>query len=414
MKRNKRHHHLLPIIIICQLLAVSCRQEPNKAAFIAENIDFAARQTSFMLAATGEPTGANYPRTADNDGRLVTTDIYDWTPGFFPGSLWYLYELTGEDRWKTKAEQWTSGLEPLKTFTGHHDLGFMMYCSFGNADRLAPKPEYRNILLQSARSLASRFSEKTKTIKSWNHRIAWDGVTEWHYPVIIDNLMNLELLFYGARLSGDRQLYDIAVTHANTTLANHFRNDFSTFHVVDYDTLTGAVKHRATCQGFSDNSTWSRGQAWAVYGYTMLYRETNDCKYLDAAVGSLRYYLSQLPPDLIPHWDFNAGQPGYTPSPHSYAAVYPDRPKDVSAAAVVCSAMFDLATYTRNDTLALQAEQMLRRLASPAYRAAPGSNAGFILMHGVGSIPHMNEIDRPLIYADYYFLEALAKYKRMS
>lgn len=405
--------------LICALLTgllCACSGKgdvPEKTAFIRENVAFATGQTSQMLRQTGEPTGKNYPRTMDDAGGLVTTGMYDWTPGFFPGSLWYLYELTGDTLWREKAEQWTVTLEPLKTFTGHHDLGFMMYCSYGNADRLAPRTTYKDILVESAYSLASRFSEKTHVIKSWNYRKAWDGETEWFYPVIIDNMMNLEMLFYGAKVSGDKRLYDMAVTHATTTLKNQFREDFSSYHVVDYDTLTGDVRHRATCQGFSDNSTWSRGQAWAVYGYTMMYRETHDPTFLHAAMRLADYYLAHLPQDLVPLWDFNVGQAGYVPGKESYAATCQEPLRDVSAAAIACSALFELATYADGKGYADKAVAMLHSLASERYRAKPGENAGFLLMHSVGSLPHRSEMDKPLVYADYYFLEALLRYKNM-
>ncbi len=410
---------LSAVFIIYGMLMLSCNNTMNKNdsakdTFIQENVDFVTQQTRTMLEKIGEPTGKNYPRSMDDGGGLVVTDMYDWTPGFFPGSLWYLYELTGDTIWREQAEKWTHSLEPLKTFTGHHDLGFMMYCSYGNAERLAPSAEYKDILVESAHSLATRFDEKTGAIKSWNYRVAWDEKTEWFYPVIIDNMMNLEMLFYGAKVSGDRRLYDIAVTHANTTLKNHFRDNFSSYHVVDYDTITGAVKYQGTCQGFSDNSTWSRGQAWAVYGYTMMYRETQDTTYLNAAVNLTDYYLKHLPEDLIPLWDFNVGQEGYMPDKASYATEFSEKLRDVSAASIVCSALFELAEYTHNKDYADKAVKMLHSLSSEKYRAKLGENADFILMHSVGSIPHKTEIDKPLVYADYYFLEALVRYKNMK
>jgi chondroitin AC lyase len=184
--------------------------------------------------------------------------------------------------------------------------------------------------------------------------------------------------------------------------------------VVDYDTLTGEVKHKATCQGFSDNSTWARGQAWAIYGYTMMYRETSDSTYLKAAVRMAEYYLEHLPEDLIPFWDFNAGQEGYAPDPASYAGKYQGKPKDVSAAAVVCSALFELDGFAGNKGYTGKAIKILKTLSSDKYRARQGENAGFILKHSVGSIPHQSEIDKPLVYADYYYLEALVRYKRMK
>lgn len=406
---------LILLGLTCITLAFSCKSEGDKEkeTFLNDNINFSTEQTRLMLKQVGEPTGKNYPRTTNEEGKLVTTGMYDWTPGFFPGSLWYLYELTNDTTWRNEAQKWTHTLEPLKTFTGHHDLGFMMYCSYGNAERLAPKPEYKDILIQSAESLSSRFSEKTQTIKSWNYRKAWNDTTEWFYPVIIDNMMNLEMLFYASKISGNKRFYDIAVTHANTTLKNHFREDFSSYHVVDYDTITGAVKDQATCQGFSDNSTWARGQAWAVYGYTMMYRETKDTTYLNAAVKITDFYLKNLPEDLVPLWDFNVGEAGYTPERKSYAVEFQEKLKDASAAAIVCSALFELGQFTNQPSYTETAIKMLHNLSSPNYRAELGKNGDFILMHSVGSIPHHNEIDVPLCYADYYYLEALVRYKNL-
>ncbi len=330
------------ISILVGIMSISCEKKGNeKEAFISDNINFSVLQTTLMLKNLGEPTGKNYPRTMDDEGKLVTTQMKDWTPGFFPGSLWYLYELTGDTLWRRHAEEWTHSLEPLKTFTGHHDLGFMMYCSYGNANRLAPKPEYRDILIQSSKSLSSRFSENTKAIKSWNYRKAWNDTVEWFYPVIIDNMMNLEMLFNGTRLSGNERFKDVAIAHANTTLKNHFREDYSSYHVVDYDTITGVVKDQATCQGYSDNSTWARGQAWAIYGYTMMYRETKDKTYLDAAIKMTDWYLAHLPEDLIPLWDFNVNTEGYMAEGKSYAVEFKggENLKDASAAAITCSAI---------------------------------------------------------------------------
>jgi Highly conserved protein containing a thioredoxin domain len=415
MKNINAQKTILAMFLSCVVMLLSCNDKQNikKEQFISENIEFASDQTKKMLENVGEPTGNNYPRTMKDNGELVVSGMYDWTPGFFPGSLWYLYELTNDDAWKIQAEKWTHSLEPLRTFTGHHDLGFMMYCSYGNAERLAPKPEYKDILIQSAESLSSRFTENTQNIKSWNYRKAWNDTVEWFYPVIIDNMMNLEMLFYASKVSGNTKYYDIAVKHSDATLKNHFREDFSTYHVVDYDTITGKVLDRATCQGFSDNSTWARGQAWAAYGFTMVYRETKDVKYLDAAEKAMGFYLKNLPEDLVPLWDFNVGEAGYTPEGKSYAVEFQEKLKDASAAAIVCSALFELGEYVKDKGYTDKGIAMLESLASPAYRAKLGENANFILMHSVGSIPHINEIDKPLVYADYYFLEALVRYRNL-
>ncbi|NDV82069.1 glycoside hydrolase family 88 protein [Bacteroides sp. 51] len=392
-------------------LATACTNPKN--TFIAENVDFAAHQTALMLEKTGEPTGKNYPRTMNDKGELVTTNMYDWTPGFFPGNLWYLYELTEDTVWRDRAKVWTHSLEPLKTFTGHHDLGFMIYCSYGNAYRLAPKPEYKDIIIQSAESLITRFDERTQAIKSWNRGRNWDG-KEWYFPVIVDNMMNLEMLFAATKLSGDKRFYDIAVTHANTTIKNHIRQDYDTYHVVDFDTITGTAADKATAQGYSDNSTWARGQAWIVYGFTMMYRETQDETYLKVAKETADYFLTHLPEDMIPVWDFNVDQEGYVPGKNSNAVKFREKLRDASAGAIVCSALFELADLAKEPIYSVYAMNMLKSLSSPQYRAALGTNANFLIEHCVGSIPHNFEIDKPLVYADYYYLEALVRYKNSN
>ncbi len=413
MEKRKNKGITLLLSAVCAGMVISCTPKPSEESiFIDENITYATAQTENMLQTTGEPTGKNFPRKANKEGKLATTSMRDWTPGFFPGSLWYLYELTGDTTWRNNAEKWTWAMEPMKSFTGNHDIGFMMYCSFGNAERLASKPIYKDILIESANSLCTRYSDTTKVIESWNYRKAWDG-TEWFYPVIIDNMMNLELLFYASRITGDQKYYDIAVNHANTTLKNQFRDDYSSYHVVNYDEHTGEALHRQTCQGYSDNSTWSRGQAWAIYGYTLMYRETKDPQYLEAAKNFTKYYLDNLPEDLVPLWDFNVGMEGYIPQGESYAVEYPAKVKDASATSIVCSALFELGQLANDPTYTETAIRMLKSLASPAYRAPLGENANFLIMHCTGSLPHKSEIDGPLVYADYYFLEALARYKRL-
>ncbi len=406
---------LIFTLIMTVMLMISCsnKSDNEKTAFLEDNAQYAAEQTLGMLKAVGEPNGKNYPRSTKNDS-LRTTDMYDWTPGFFPGSLWYIFELTGDTIWRNNAEKWTHSLEPLKTFTANHDLGFMMYCSYGNAERLAPQAEYKDILIESAESLSTRYDDRVKAIKSWNGGRSWGDTTRWTYPVIIDNMMNLEMLFYASKVSGNKKYYDIAVTHANTTLKNHFREDFGSYHVVDYDSITGEVRAKVTAQGFSDNSTWSRGQAWAIYGYTMVYRETKDTTYLTAAKNMADYFIKKLPEDMVPLWDFNVGQDGYTPGERSYATGFQKKLRDASAGAIVCSALFELGDLANNKSYTETAIKMLKSLASPNYRAPIGQNGNFLIMHCVGSIPHKSEIDVPLTYADYYFLEALVRYKNLK
>ena len=406
----------LTLLTFLLTLCLGCSPKVEKElSFIQENTNFATAQTHLMLEKVGKATHKNFPRTTNAQGKLLVTSIYDWTPGFFPGTLWYLYELTEDSVWRAKAEEWTYQLEDIQHFKSNHDIGFMMYCSYGNAERLASRPSYKEILIQSAKSLCTRYNSTIRAIESWNSRKAWNG-NYWSFPVIIDNMMNLELLCYASRASGDSTYRNLAIQHANTTLKNHFRPDHSSYHVVNYDEQTGAALHHQTCQGYSDNSTWARGQAWAVYGYTMMYRETHQPQFLEAAQQFADYFLAHLPKDLVPLWDFNAGQEGYIPDGKSYAKRFTDRqqsPRDASAAAVVCSALFELGEICGNPDYTRWAVRMLKSLASPAYRAVLGENAHFLLMHSTGSIPHQNEIDVPLTYADYYFVEALARYKRL-
>lgn len=381
---------------------------------ITHSFDRAEQQYTAMLKALPEPTA--YPRTTDNNGKLRTTPLNDWTEGFYPGSLWYIYENNGQNTWKQEAIRWTEALEPLKKQKGHHDIGFLIYCSFGNAYRLTKKEEYKQIIIEAANSLCTRFSPKTGCIKSWNYRKSWNGKDEWFYPVIIDNMMNLELLYFASKVTDDPHYAEIANSHAITTAREQFREDYSNYHVVNYDPETGKVLHKQTCQGFSDNSAWARGQAWAIYGYTMAYRETKKPEFLEMAQHTAEFWLnhSNLPEDMVPYWDFNAGQEGYVPEWEYDANDFKEIPRDASAAAITASALLELYQYVDKKTgkrYYQAAVKTLKSLASPSYLATQGTNGNFLLKHCVGSIPHKNEIDVPLVYADYYFLEALHRYK---
>lgn len=417
---------------ICRLQAqpsLASLDAKKERAFVESNIRFAVAQAKEMVqAADTNLLRERYPRSTSKDGSLASTDMYDWTSGFFPGNLWYLYELSRDNLFRQKAKAWTVSLEPLKSYTGNHDLGFMMYCSFGNGYRLAPNETaaYRDILIQGAHSLCTRYSDTARCIKSWNTNKSWDGRLR-QFPVIIDNMMNLELLMWAAKTTSNKaeaeKFRRIAVTHANTTQKNHLRPDYSTCHVVSYDPQTGEVESKTTAQGWSDNSTWSRGQAWGIYGFTMMYRETGDKKYLETAKKMADFFLNHpnLPADKIPYWDFNAQQDGYVPTWPDRTSAFPVPPdkfpiaryRDASAGAIVSSALFELYVHTKNKTYLTTAVAMLHSLSSDDYKAGLGENANFILKHCVGSIPHGSEIDVPLVYADYYYLEALLRYRRL-
>ncbi len=357
------------------------------------------------------------PRTSRTDGTLaLCPNIYDWTSGFFAGNLWYTFEGTKDKSIKEAAVKFTEALEPLQYFNGHHDVGFMLYCSYGNGYRLTHNEKYKEVLIQGAKSLCTRFNPTVGCIKSWNGKTSWDGKTEWHYPVIIDNMMNLELLFFASKATGDTSFKHIAITHALTTMKNHIRPNFSTYHVVNYDSITGKPLQRETFQGYANNSTWARGQAWSIYGFTMVYRETGDKRFLETAQHLADFFLNnaRLPKDKIPYWDFNVNQPGYTPQFKYDSSSYKEIPRDVSAAAIVASALFDLSKFSgkKGNTYQAAAVEILKSIASSQYTAEVGSNNNFILKHVTGSFPHGSEIDKPLVYADYYYLEAMLKYKK--
>ena len=367
---------------------------------LRENFDLAARQYTLLLDTLKTSGAADtercFPRTT-KDGKLVTIRDRDWTSGFFPGSLWLLHEYTADAKWGDAARDYTARLEKLKDHTGTHDLGFMIGCSFGNGHRLTKDAAYRDIMLQGARSLASRFNPFVGAIRSWDHG-------HWVFPVIIDNMMNLEFLLWASRESGDPRYREIAIRHAQTTLANHFREDGGSYHLVDFNPDTGAVIRRHTVQGYANSSAWSRGQAWGLYGFVVMYRETRQPAYLEQAQKIAFFLLNhnRLPADKIPYWDFDA--PGI-----------PNTPRDTAAAAIMASALIELSDHTTDAKLAKwyldTARAQLLSLSSPAYRASAGENGGFILMHATGHYPGLGEVDVPLNYADYYFLEALLRYR---
>lgn len=397
------------------ILLVGCTVTDSRKQFVEENVAYACEQIYYMLTSL-DGTKGRYPRSTTKDNNLTTTDIYGWTSGFFPGTLWMLYEFTNDNHWKEKAVEWTLPLEPNKYNTRDHDVGFMMYNSFGKGFSLTKDKNYRNVLIQTANSLMTRFNPNVHSIKSWEGGKAHHDTVIWQFPVIIDNMMNLELLFWASKETGDKKYYDVAVIHANTTIKNHLREDFSCYHVVDYDSITGGVRDKATAQGYADNSAWARGQAWGIYGFTMVYRETGDPKYLFVAQKMADFFLhhSSLPEDKIPLWDFNVGQEGYTKKWKFDETKIGYIPRDVSAAAITASALFELYQYTENSEYYDSAVIMIHNLASEQYRTKLGDNAGFLLKHSTGSLPHGKEIDVPLIYADYYFLEALSRYQNID
>lgn len=388
--------HQLPILLAFLSgfsFAATAQQDMNE--LIDENLQFAARQYRLLEKNTPD---SMMPRNYDPaKGRVQPSDTKWWCSGFFPGTLLYIYEYTKDPAIKAIAEKRLAILEKEKYFTGNHDLGFMMFCSFGNAYRLTGNPAYKEAVMTAAASLATRYRPAIQSIQSW------DGGGSLKCPVIIDNMMNLELLYWVSDNGGDSRYRDIAITHSNSTLQRHFRPDNSSYHVLDYDLSTGQLIRKVTAQGNADSSAWARGQSWGLYGFTMMYRFSKDKIYLEQAKKIAGFLLGHpnLPADKIPYWDFDA--PGI-----------PNALRDASSAAIMASALLELAQFSKKaerKRYLAAAVQMIRSLASPAYRSAEGGSGGFLIKHCVGHIPQKSEVDVSLTYADYYFIEALLRYK---
>lgn len=412
---------LLPFIIGAMLAVTACQETPKEnwtthalnvashqlkltATEIADStlmprsiwtgydVDFLVSQMEQNLEIFQDSLWPNTP--VQKIGKRRLCNIYNWTSGFFPGSLWYTYELTGDEKLKAQAIKYTNLLNPIRHYKDNHDIGFMMNCSYGNALRLSPNDTIQAVLVETADNLCERFDPQIGCIRSWNFG-------HWNYPVIIDNMMNLDLLFNASKLTGSNKYYDVAVKHAKTTMKHHFRPDFTCYHVVSYNN-DGTVESKGTHQGKHHESSWSRGQAWTVYGYTACYRETQDTDFLKHAIHIANMIMERVKTDdNIPYWDYNA-------------PALKDTPRDASAAAVTASAFLELSTFAPDGQKYYKyAENLLKNLSGKEYLAEKSTNQGFILMHSVGSLPHGSEIDTPINYADYYYLEALKRYLDM-
>lgn len=412
---------LLPFIIGAMLAVTACQETPKEnwtthalnvashqlkltATEIADStlmprsiwtgydVDFLVSQMEQNLEVFQDSLWPN--TSVQKIGKRRLCNIYNWTSGFFPGSLWYTYELTGDEKLKAQAIKYTNLLNPIRHYKDNHDIGFMMNCSYGNALRLSPNDTIQAVLVETADNLCERFDPQIGCIRSWNFG-------HWNYPVIIDNMMNLDLLFNASKLTGSNKYYDVAVKHAKTTMKHHFRPDFTCYHVVSYNN-DGTVESKGTHQGKHHESSWSRGQAWAVYGYTACYRETQDTDFLKHAIHIANMIMERVKTDdNIPYWDYNA-------------PALKDTPRDASAAAVTASAFLELSTFAPDGQKYYKyAENLLKNLSGKEYLAEKSTNQGFILMHSVGSLPHGSEIDTPINYADYYYLEALKRYLDM-
>ena len=386
-------------ILCAVVVAVGCAHDS-----VSPQVKYADAQFRYLVSAC-EPgdTATLLPRSLSNNGDLIHETPLGWTSGFFPGALWYMYELTGDKWWEEKATRHTEILEQVQYYTEDHDVGFMIFCSYGNGLRLTGREEYKPIIIQAAKSLCTLYRPKAGIIHSWpdGYMVTLKG---WTCAVIIDNMMNLELLFEASKMTGDSTYAEVAISHANATMKNHYRPDYSCYHVVDYNPENGEVFARQTAQGYADESVWSRGQAWGLYGFTMCYRYTKNPEYLAHAEQIAEFLLNHpnMPEDLVPYWDLLCPE-----IPNTY--------RDASTAAIVASALYELSLYSKNGVLYKEkADKMVESLSSAPYRSELGTNHGFLLSSSVTSIPHGVDIDVPLNYADYYYLEALVRKRNIE
>jgi unsaturated chondroitin disaccharide hydrolase len=398
---------ILVLLALTLALALAISYKKNSAddnsGLNAEIQSMIVEQGSYALSKIKEVNPDErriFPRTMDAEGQIVRVTKKDWTSGFYPGILWLMYDMTDNESWAREAKTYTELLESEKFNDSNHDIGFKMMSSYGQGYRLTGNMDYRDILIQSARTLISRFNENVGCIRSWDHH-----KDKWDYPVIIDNMLNLELLFWASKETSDPVFANIAVRHAQTTMKNHFRSDYSCYHVVSYDTLTGEAVKKQTRQGAFDESSWARGQAWGLYGYTLAYRETKLPEFLTQAEHIANYILNvaKLPGDYVPYWDFSIANNA-------------NEPRDVSAAAIIASALYELSNYSpeNKESYVQVADKIMNSLDSDKYFNKTGTSGGFLLKHSTGSKPIDSEIDVPLVYADYYYLEALLRKEQID
>lgn len=398
MKNNCNKFYGLILVLPIMLFSNSCTSTKG----FNEDVKSAEKQLRLLEENANQQLNAVsesneyplvFPRSV-NDGEIRFVNSPDWTSGFYPGILWYMYDLTEDAYWKEAAERHTYFVEQEMQNNSDHDIGFKIYSSFGQGYRLTGNPHYRDVIIKSAETLITRFNDKVGAIRSWDF-----NAENWDFPVIIDNMMNLELLFRATEETGDSTYYDIAVAHANTTLEEHFREDNSSYHVIDFNPETGDVRKRNTHQGYSHDSSWARGQAWGLYGFTMAYRFTKDLAYLEQAEKIAEYILSHpsVPDDMVPYWDYNASN-------------LSNEPRDVSAAVITVSALFELSTFHRSKSVFYveKASNILNNVQE-GFMSEPGENFGFLLEQSTGNYNRSDEVSVPIIYAEYYYLEAIKR-----
>jgi unsaturated chondroitin disaccharide hydrolase len=392
------------IIFLFFLIASGCANENVQIKFdVDSNLRYCHNQAQRTLTEIGDTT--LIPRNILKDQQhwnLYPAVIGEWTAGFWPGTLWYVYENSKDEKIKASAIHYTELLYPLSKLPAYdHDLGFQLFCSYGNAFRLTGNEEYKQIILNAADTLATLFNPVVGTILSWPREVK---PRNWPHNTIMDNMLNLEMLYWASKNGGNKELYNIATKHAETTMKNHFRPDNSSYHVAVYDTINGEFIKGVTHQGYADNTMWARGQAWAIYGYTVVYRETGDKKFLRFVEGVADKYLDNLPEnEYVPFWDFNAPN-------------IPNEPKDASSAAITASALLELSQLEDDEIRASKYKQaatnMLIELSSDKFQS--GESKPSFLLHSTGHWPNKSEVDASINYADYYYIEALTRFKKYN
>lgn len=389
----------LTFSVLSLILLVACKTESRFS--VNTNLAYCRQQVEKSLPYLEKSDMMPRNIVSDTVKNWHCTGIRDWTSGFWPGVLWYTYESSKDANILKEAGRFSEALYPIVNYKAdNHDLGFMLYCSLGNGYRLTQNPEYKEIILRGADSLAVLYNPKVGTIDSWP---GFNKKMNWHHNTIIDNMLNLEMLYWAAKNGGSPKLAEIATRHAEVTMNNHFREDYSTYHVVAYDTITGKKVAGVTHQGYSDSSMWARGQSWAVYGFTMCYRETKNPDFLKTAQRAAERFFKDIPEDYIPYWDYND-------------PAIPNVPRDASAAAVVCSALLELSQYV--DDVKIKGDYMqkamkiIESLSSARYQSRDRNNA--FLRHVTGHKPNNSEVDVSIIYADYYYIEALVRLKELN
>ncbi|CAH8281520.1 unsaturated chondroitin disaccharide hydrolase [Mariniflexile fucanivorans] len=391
---------IICVVFLTATLFASCANEKKKTPKTDVEIVLDQSTTKLKKALKHLKSYDSLPRNIPNGKKhWKLVGVKDWCSGFWPGVLWYGYEHSGNDSIKIAAEKFTEAVKPIAYSSAEdHDIGFQIYCSFGNGYRLTGNESYKEVMLAAADTLATLYNPIVGAIQSWPSK------TEiYPHNTIIDNMMNLELLFWAAKNGENKDLYNIAESHANITMKYIVRPDSAVYHLGEFNDKTGEFIKGHTHQGYADESMWARGQTWGIYGFALAYRETGRDDFLNTSIKLADHFLNRLPEDGIPYWDFDDPK-------------IPNAPKDASAAAVAACGMLELANVLKDEKLKTKytnaAKKFVKILSTEKYLSGKTNDA--LLLHSTGHHPKGTEIDVPIIYADYYFMEALTRLEKLE